>query len=329
MSVFQNIWSDLVEKKLWPVALLLVAMIVAVPVVLAKPGASTDTGAAPTPPTVETDDGPQLALTRAATTGFARPPRVNDERLDPFAARISDAQLKKIKAVLSKAVNEIIDGNGGVGGGAGGGGSTPDNSPGSNPPADPTPTSPEPNTKPEVKTEQDDLLSILVSQSGSAEAASAEPEQINDIRTFSPLVDLEDPFLVYVGKTSTGGATFLVSADVTVSGDGVCAPSQNDCRTLTLEVSETAEFAKIADPKIKTAITVLEVETKHVPILDDATAAAGGGDDVDAASEEPLENAEQLVRAAEARRAGAKAVKSVLSDDEVVKSLKANKVKIR
>lgn len=324
MNVFQNIWSDLVEKKLWPVALLLIALIVAVPVMLSKPGDSA--GAATPPlPAVDTAEGPQLALTRASTTGFARPPRVNDERLDPFAARISDAQLRKMKAVLTKAVNDILNGEGG-----GGGGETPGGGdlPGGTPPADPTPTSPEPNTKPKVKTEQDDLLSILVSAPASA-GAESEPVQVNDIRTFTPLVDTDDPFLVYVGKTSTGGATFLVSADVTVSGDGVCAPTQADCRTLTLEVSETAEFTRIKDPKDKTSVTVLEVETKHVPILDDASAAAGTDTDAGLDSGADLDPAETLIRAAEARRAGATALKSVLTDDEVVKALKANKVKIR
>ncbi len=38
MTTLRNIWADLVEKRLWPVAVLLAAGLLAVPVVLAKGG---------------------------------------------------------------------------------------------------------------------------------------------------------------------------------------------------------------------------------------------------------------------------------------------------
>ena len=34
MSILRNVWADLVGKRLWPVALLLVGALVAVPVLL-------------------------------------------------------------------------------------------------------------------------------------------------------------------------------------------------------------------------------------------------------------------------------------------------------
>ena len=47
MTTFlSDLWADLREKRLWPVALLLLVALVAVPVVLAKPGAEP----APPPP---------------------------------------------------------------------------------------------------------------------------------------------------------------------------------------------------------------------------------------------------------------------------------------
>ncbi|MBJ7471339.1 MAG: hypothetical protein JHD16_08545 [Solirubrobacteraceae bacterium] len=299
-NLIKDISHDLVEKKLWIPAVFLVILCVAFPVVIMGSGESTAEPVAQ-PAGLSTEEGPQLALTRAATTGFARPARVNDDRLDPFASRAADSSLKKAADSLGKAADSVIDG--GKGGGGGGGGPTPG-------PKDQEPKTPEPDTEPEVQTESDDLLSILVTDPGTPDA---EPLQISDIRTLSPLVDPENPFLVYVGKTSDESASFLVSADVTVSGDGTCAPSPTDCRTLTLGIGRTAEFTLVADQSKKLTITVLDIETKEVPISDDAPASSDPG----------------AVPASVARKAGAKALKSVLSDDEVVKSLTAQKVKLR
>lgn len=303
MSIFKDIWSDLVEKKLWPVALLIVAFIVAAPMVLGK--ASDTSTPVETPTGVTADEGPQLALTRASTTGFARPPRVNDDRLDPFGMRGRSKELQITADSIKDAIDDITDSGGGGGGG------------GSDTPADPEPNSPEPDTEPDVKTEADDLLSILVTTPG-----DSEPAQINDIRTLSPLVDPEDPFLVYVGKTSGNDATFLVSSDVTVSGDGSCSPTPADCRTLTLGIGQTAEFTYVADTSKKISVTVLDIETKQVVI--DPTAADGSASD--AVSDE--EAVAARLDAAK-RKAGAKALESVLSDDDVIAELTRRKVKIR
>src|SRR5206468_642806 len=47
MSLVNNLWKDMVDKRLWPVALVLVVALVAIPVVLAKPAPKGP--AAPTP----------------------------------------------------------------------------------------------------------------------------------------------------------------------------------------------------------------------------------------------------------------------------------------
>lgn len=315
MKIFKDILADLRENKIAGIgALILIALLISVPMTLAKPG--DPSGATVMQPEGDVaTEGPQLALTRASTTGFARPPRVNDDQLDPFASRAKNLKLKKAAASLGAAADSVLGGGdlGGAGGDfPGGGGETP-------------PSTNDPSTdNPKVKTEQDDLLSILVTSG----VAGAEPEQIVDIRTLSPLVDSEDPFLVYVGKTSGGGASFLVSADVTVSGDGECAPTPQDCRTLTLGQAETAEFTYVATPDKKVSITILEIETKRVPITVSGTDTSSG-DAISDSSDTETGTEASLKRAARLRKAGAKALKSVLGDEEVVKSLTAQKVKIR
>lgn len=306
MNIFKDIWTDLVDKKLWPVALGLIVLLVAVPMTLGKPSEEAATPVE-TPTGVTAEEGPQLALTRAATTGFARPPRVNDEQLNPFGERGRSAKLQSTADDLSDAVDDIL------------GTDDPGTSitdPGKTP-ADPEPSTPEPDTEPPVKTEADDLLSILVTAPG-----VEEPLQINDIRTLSPLVDPESPFLVYVGKTSGNEATFLVSADVSVNGDGSCSPTPADCRTLTLGIGQTAEFTYVADSAKKVTVTVLDIETKHVPIDDGETTAEDP-------SAEGDESAVAARLTAAKREAGAKALKSVLGDDDVIAELARRKVKIR
>lgn len=312
MNTLKLIYADLIEKKLWPVVLLLVALMVGVPYYLADPGETTATPVV-APATEPTDEGPQLALTNASTTGFARPPHVNDERLDPFASREGSKAAKAAADAVNDATDSILGGDSGSGGGSGGGGSSP--APG--PKDAPAPTSPV-DADPDVQTERDDVLAILVSLPGEPDT---EPQQVENIRTLTPLVDMEDPFLVYVGKTASGAANFLVSSDVTVGGDGSCAPSLTDCRTLTLAEGETADFVYVKDPAKKVSITVLEVETKDVPILKDV--ADGAGEDVS----DP--EAELAAKQLALRRAGASALKSVVGDESIMAELARRKVVLR
>ena len=45
MTLITDTWRQLVERRLWPIALLLLAALVAVPVLLAQPGARAGAGA--------------------------------------------------------------------------------------------------------------------------------------------------------------------------------------------------------------------------------------------------------------------------------------------
>lgn len=301
MNIVKDIVQDLKETKLWTVALGLVVLIVVFPMMLAKPG---DPPAGPAMPTagVTGNEGPTLALTRASKTGFDRPPKVNDQRLDPFADRGFSA-LEKAAKSLGADADAVISGDDGTG--AGGGSNDPGTAdPGPEPDG---PKTPEPDTDPKVETEQDDVLSVLVTE------GDEEPKELADLRTLSPLPDPENPFLVYVGKATGNSATFLVSSDVVVAStsDGKCDPSPQDCRTLTMAIGDTAEFTLLLDNNRKISVTVIDLETKEVPV--------GGDEETDAAAS--LE--------AEARVAGAKALKSVLDDETVVRSLMRQKVKIR
>ncbi len=303
MNIFQNILSDLVEKKLWLPAAFLVAVLIAMPMTLSRPGPPTASVTVP-PPVIDEDEGPELALTRAETTGFARAPRVNDKRLDPFGARYPKGFEAALAAYLA-TLDDVSDGVTPTDVSSGGSDVIGTDDPG----VTPVPPEDEPSDEPEkttpVDTERDDLLTVLIS------SGDSEPKEITDIRTLSPLPDTENPFLVYVGKADSDKVTFLVSADVTTSGDGVCAPSPTDCRTLTMGIGDTQDFVLLAQGNAKVSVTVTDLETKDVPV----------GGDVATEEAASLES--------EARAVGAKALKAVLSDDEIVLSLMENGVKLR
>lgn len=299
MKIVNDIFSDLVEKKLWLPAALLVIAIVAVPMQLSKPGDPP-----PVPPVpsaaVKGDVGPSLALTRAEKTGFTRAPRVNKSELDPFAERtdtqakaVYDAEMKKMLSALKElSGGSSTDGSSG-GGSSDGGGVVPK-----------APEDTSDDEKADEKPEVDDLLSVLVT------VGDASPTQLDEVRTLSPLPDASNPFLVYTGKNSAGAAVFLVSADVQPSGEGQCDPSPENCITLTLAEGQTEDFKMLTGGTGTVSITVIGIETKEVTTTGTAARAAR------------LE--------AESRKLGAKVVaKGIKTNPFLLKSLVDQKIEFR
>lgn len=297
MNVFQDIWRDLIEKKLWLVALPLVVLTLAVPMAI---GSSDEIADVPVPPPAEVaDGGPALNLTATSTTGFARAPRVNNKRLNPFAAR-TNPSLAKTAEQLGEGADAVIDG--GQPGSAGGPSmpSAPGGSGG--------PPSGERPQEPKAEYETDDLLSVVWHE------GDADAKPLEDLRTLTPLPDADEPFLVYVGKTKSGRASFLVSADVKVTGQGACTPSRTDCRTLEMKVGDTAVLELLTKPtgqggNTEVKLTVSDIERKKVLVNGDG--------------------AEANALETRARVAGAKALKSVLDDELIVGALKRQAIRIR
>src|SRR3954447_2377247 len=104
MNVLTQTWRQLVRRRLWPVALLLVAALVAIPVVLAKPAtippAPADaTAAAP----VATPAQSYVHLASADATTHTKRRRVLGASKDPFEPAPLPKAKKKHKAKTAKA----------------------------------------------------------------------------------------------------------------------------------------------------------------------------------------------------------------------------------
>ena len=257
MSLIKDTWRQLVRHRLWPIALGLVAAMVAVPMLLAKSPAPAP---APAPPvsSATASDGPTLdpVVTRADATATVRRRHVLGDRKDPFRP----APQPKVKAakvtVASTGAGPTDTPSGSTGGTSTGGSSTPVSTGGG------TPTTSSP--KPAKKTYPADSLTVRF---GSADdnpksvltPGQALPEESADSES--------GPLLVYLGLSKGGKeALFLLDASVKADGDGTCvSDGATGCETLRMRSGDTEFFDVIGEDGSvgqQYQIDVLAIHTK-------------------------------------------------------------------
>jgi hypothetical protein len=264
MSVITDTWRQLVRRRLWPVAALLVAALAAVPFLLAKdpepaPVASPASGGSATGTGVLATE-PIVAL--AAPEDRAERRRVLGARHDIFTPtkKAAKATAKAAKADGATAASAGADAAastgtsgagaspspsagaspsaGGSAGGSNGGstgtgtGSTGTETPAATPTPEPAPATPEP-TWP---------ANSLTVRFGDAAADSLEKSTLERL---SPLPSADEPVVIYLGLADEGTtAVFLLGDGVQPTGDGVCLPEPTSCETLALKAGET-EFLDV------------------------------------------------------------------------------------
>ena len=252
-----GIWDDLREKRLWPVAVLLVLALLAVPVVLRKPAealppsvagapvASTTADGLPSPETVLDEGGKPLV-----TLAVLRSPS-DLERFDgknPF---------KPIRELARASGDGDSAGGGGTtpggdsGGGDSGGGDLPSSIPllgggddpaagggggggGGAPTPDDSPASPAPGDRDESAQRLTYAVDLTFDGPNSPE------RRYRNLPRLSMLPTENNPLLVFLGVSANGnGAVFLVDASLKAGdGEGLCRPSGADCATVSLEPGE-------------------------------------------------------------------------------------------
>jgi hypothetical protein len=279
MNVITDTLRQLVQRKLWPVAVLLVTAMVAVPVVLAK-----EPAVAPAAPAAKAQEGLPAtfvsAVDEAATEG-TEPHRVLGEAKDPFEpAPLPKAKKTKKKAkqasTAAKAESTPAPKSSSGGTSADAPGATaPPVSPA--PGATPAPTSP--------------LYSIKV-RFGTVEEAGGELKATT-VERLSVLPDAEKPVLVYRGVADGGKvAVFELTGAVVADGDGTCAPTPVDCQYLKLRAGET-EFITVTETG---AETDAQYQLDLVKINSKKTTAKAAGS--------PSVNSESLAKASSAKLKG-------------------------
>jgi hypothetical protein len=230
MNLIKNTAQQLVRRRLWPVALLLVAALVAVPMTLAKspaPAAPAPQAAVAAHASDAAANTPIVELATPDASSHARR-RVLGQAKDPFApAPLPKAKKSKKQAEATPTPAATTDA--GSGSDSGGGATAPT---GTAPPSatpDPTFTMPK--------------SSVKVRFGVADETAKELPTSF--VRRLEPLVASDVPVLVFERLTSGGSAAiFSIPGDVTAVGDGSCEPSPQDCETLKLHAGQT-EFITV------------------------------------------------------------------------------------
>lgn len=228
MSALRNIWADLVEKRLWPVALLLLAGLIAVPVVLARGGG--DGGGSDAPAAVAVASSSPADEAEIVTLDLASKARRHDGRgRDPFA-QPKDSAPRKADAFAPATTADTSAGSAATKGGAPAG------------PAKPAPAKPKHKPKPSAPSYTVDL------RFGRADSMRT----LRDVARLTPLPSADRPFFVFLGVKS-GGKTlvFMVSSDAKATGDGRCRPSKSACETIELQAGDTEFFDLTTDKGVE------------------------------------------------------------------------------
>jgi hypothetical protein len=218
VSFLRNLVQDLVDKRLWPVAVVLLVAVVAVPVVLKKSEPKADT----------------VAAARQPATAPVLPGTPVSLQADGFHDALSGAPLKdpfrqqhvpKPPTAITAAVQSSPTGSSSPSpGGTGTGGTGNGNGGGSGkPPAGGS-------TK----------VKLRFGTAGTA-------LKTYELAPLTALPSSSNPILIYLGLLKDGKtAAFLVSSDGQPQGDGTCKPSASVCQTLLMKPGDT-EFLDLSN----------------------------------------------------------------------------------
>lgn len=232
-------FRQLVERRLWPVAVLLVAALVAVPFLLAKSG-SDDAVPGPTAAAATPEQGDTTAIVQVASPdGREKARKVLGSAKNPFRPAIKAKKAKaspttSVTAPSSSVTGGAQSGSGSAGSGvgsgsSGGGGGTS------------TPVVPVVPVTPGTPAQTFELYSLVVRWGD----VTSEPS----VRVLKRLKGLGGAKLVYLGLLKDHEtAVFLVDAAAQIQGDGRCEPSPTDCQTLRMKAGDTV-FVTMPDGK--------------------------------------------------------------------------------
>lgn len=248
MRVFLlDLWLDLREKRLAPVALGLLAAIVIVPFVLA----SSDPGTPPPPPPAQSSAESRLPTVAVPADGGEIDSRLTafDPR-DPFEPRAAatiggggedggDVGAAEDDAGATGGGDAGgTTGGGDTGGGTTGGGDTGTTGGGTT--GDPTPPGGD------TGTERRTVFFTYTVDVTFGEFG--EERRRRGVERLEILPDEDNPVAVFLGVTTSGRtAVFLVDPGMEATGEGVCRPSRDECTFLYLRDEGDRNTALLTD----------------------------------------------------------------------------------
>jgi hypothetical protein len=237
---------DLIDKRLWPVALLLLVAIVAVPVVLGRSSDEAPTAPAAAP-AAAAQPGADTAIKVAAPAvlGHSRPGDVDDPFFNPVKHAESSAAATTAtsnSAPASSSTTAPPSTSGGAGAGSGGG------------------TSPSPSTQAPQAPAATQTYSFYRPR---VRFGADENAAVHGLSRLQPLGDSANPAALYLGPNANHThAIFLLGPDaVVMSGDGACG--EKTCRVVALKAGESISLGVVGDSGYAEQSYVLKVEELH------------------------------------------------------------------
>ncbi|MEA2179067.1 MAG: hypothetical protein QOG77_2364 [Solirubrobacteraceae bacterium] len=219
MKFLRNLLSDLVEKRLWPVALVLAGALVAVPFLLGGGGDAGESDVAAVP--VTHGATPKATRVRVSEDTEVATIVPTGEKHNPFTQPKANKAAAKVQETTSPESSAP------AGGGTGGATTDPATTTPSTTPATPAPAEPE-----DTKVLEVDLRF--------GEPGKTKQKAYDDIARLSALPSAEHPIVIFLGiKKDRKTATFLISADATATGDGTCKPEPTNCQTIEMQEDES------------------------------------------------------------------------------------------
>jgi hypothetical protein len=230
MSFLNNLWADLVDKRLWPVLVVLVLALVAIPLLLMK----SDDSSAPSAPPVPSAAVPAASHSVVSVDSeTVRGAKLSGSSRDPFKGQgtTGDTQSNASSApgpatAAPGPATSSPSGAGSSGTGTGASGDTGTSGAGGGPTPVPSGGSgggSSPSHSP---------VTVQFGKWGSSNLTKVEPLQA--------LPSRKNPMVVYLGPKD-GKAVFLISSDVTLGSNSDCKPSKDVCQKDYVEPGTTVK----------------------------------------------------------------------------------------
>jgi hypothetical protein len=229
-ALFRDVFDDMVERKLWPVALILLVALIAIPVLLAKPASKPTPlqGAAQTAPAVSGAPSPLTAFEPvvSSSTSSNESKGLRGAAKDPFHAKGIDFAAAKAAGSVEPVVG---GGNATV--------STGDTAQGA---GDTTLT--DGNTQGGSTTTPDSSQGKTTFYTYTAKVKFGEEgdTKARTLSQFRALPSADNPVAIFMGVKRDGEtAVFLLSSSTTTTGDGNCEPTDSECTFLYLKAGDS------------------------------------------------------------------------------------------
>jgi hypothetical protein len=231
VTLLRNIFSDLVEKRLWPLAVVLIAALFVAPNVLSKPA------------TTEGDNGDVVRAAPGSAAALAAAAPAAQVTLDTTVPGVTVVRgavennpfKQQYVPKLTGPAGALVTAGSGSGKAAspvaGGGTAT-------------TTTKTVTKTTGKSKTKKTTTTAVSVTLRF---GESGDLGSLPNVAAYTPLPSQDEPFFVFLGVRADNSAiaVFLVSSDAKATGDGVCKPDPTSCETIEMRAGDT-EFFDVA-----------------------------------------------------------------------------------